>query len=182
LNFRETPLAGVLVVETDVHRDDRGHFVELYRQSRYAPAGIDRTFVQDNLSSSKSGVLRGLHFQNPNPQGKLVSALFGEVWDVAVDIRAGSATYGQWFAERLSGENGLQLWVPEGFAHGFVVLSDSAVVSYKVSSYYDPAGDASILWNDPDLGIEWPVEMPILSDKDAKAPRLRDVPPQRLKF
>jgi dTDP-4-dehydrorhamnose 3,5-epimerase len=182
VNIRSTPLSGVLVVETSIHRDHRGHFIELYRQSRYDEAGIQRDFVQDNLSYSTANVLRGLHYQNPSAQSKLVSALFGEVWDVVVDIRQGSPTFGKWFGETLSNENGFQMWVPEGFAHGFVVLSPQAVVSYKVSTYFDSSADGSVLWNDPDIGIEWPVAEPILSDKDARAPRLKDVPPERLRF
>lgn len=182
MNVRETKLHGVLVIETKIHRDDRGHFVELYQQRRYQEGGIDGKFLQDNLSYSKHGVLRGLHYQNPNPQGKLVSVLEGEIWDVAVDIRNGSSTFGQWTGETLSGANGLQLWIPPGFGHGFVVTGSEAVVAYKVTSYYDPVGDGSILWNDPDIGIDWPVGSPILSDKDARAPRLRDVPKERLAF
>lgn len=182
MTVRETPLPEVLVVETTLHRDDRGHFVELFQQRRYSEAGIDRVFVQDNLSSSAHGVLRGLHYQNPNAQAKLVSALQGEVWDVVVDIRQGSPTFGKWFAETLSDRNGLQMWVPEGFAHGFLVTGPSAVVTYKVSAYFDPAADGSVLWNDPDIGIEWPVKTPILSDKDARAPRLKEIPPERLYF
>ena len=170
------------MIEPKIHRDGRGHFAELYQERRYEEAGIPPLFVQDNLSRSTHGVLRGLHYQNPSPQGKLVSALFGEILDVAVDIRPESETYGQWVAESLSGENGFQLWVPPGFAHGFVVTGAVAVVCYKVTSYYDPAGDGSILWNDPDIGIDWPIKEPVLSDKDARAPLLKDVPRERLAF
>lgn len=176
----ETHIADVLLIEPKVFGDDRGFFMESYQQQRYAEIGIDRAFVQDNVSSSRRGVLRGLHFQNPNPQGKLVSVLQGEVYDVAVDIRVGSPSFGQWYGAYLSGENKRQLWVPEGFAHGFCVTSESALFTYKCTDYYAAPYEASILWNDPAIGIEWPTQSPVLSAKDSAAPSLKDIPSEQL--
>jgi dTDP-4-dehydrorhamnose 3,5-epimerase len=176
----ETELPGVLILEPRVFRDDRGYFVETWNASRYAEAGLPERFVQDNLSYSTRGVLRGLHYQHPRAQGKLVSVLQGAVYDVAVDIRRGAPTFGRWVGVELSAENGRQLYVPEGFAHGFAVLGDEALFVYKCTAPYDPAGEGSILWDDPDLGIAWPLATPRLSGKDAAAPRLRDVAPGRL--
>jgi len=168
---------GLLVFEPDVYDDDRGHFLELWNENRSPyTAHIEASFVQDNLSQSRKGVLRGLHFQNPTPQGKLVTVLQGTVWDVAVDVREGSPTFGEWFGIELSGANYRQLYVPEGFAHGFAVLSDTALFHYKCTAPYNQAAERAIIWNDPDLAIEWPVERPVLSEKDAAAPRLADVP------
>lgn len=172
----ETDLPGVLVVEPKVFGDDRGYFMESFNEERYRGAGLPDRFVQDNLSYSGQGVLRGLHFQNPNSQGKLVSVLQGEVFDVAVDIRLGSPTFGKWISVRLSAENKRQLYVPPDFAHGFVTTSDTALFLYKCTDYYNPKAEGSILWNDAEIGINWPVDAPILSKKDKAALPLREVP------
>ncbi len=172
MNILETELPGVLVVEPDVFGDARGFFMESWNGARYEEHGIPNHFVQDNLSFSARGVLRGLHFQNPKAQGKLVSVLRGEVFDAAVDIRVGSPTFGRWTGVTLSEENRRQFWVPPGFAHGFVVTGEGALFSYKCTDYYAPEHDGSILWNDPEIGIRWPVENPTLSGKDASAPPL----------
>lgn len=169
-----------LLIEPQVFGDSRGSFFEQWNAARYRDAGLDVNFVQSNVSESKRGVLRGLHYQWPNPQGKLVSVLQGEVWDVAVDIRRGSPSFGQWAAAVLSAENRRQFWVPEGFAHGFVVLSDSALFHYMCTAAYDRAADASLRWNDARLAIDWPVAQPLLSDKDLQAPFLDQVAPERL--
>lgn len=176
MNVIETDLPGVLILEPKVFGDDRGFFMETWNGRRYEELGIPNRFVQDNLSFSAHGVLRGLHFQNPQPQGKLVSVLRGEVFDVAVDIRTGSPTFGLWTGATLSAENKRQFWVPEGFAHGFVVTGEDALFSYKCTDYYAPEHDGSILWNDPEIGIEWPVEAPTLSGKDGSAPPLAGMP------
>jgi len=176
-----TRIPDVLLIEPKVFGDHRGFFVETWSARRYAEAGLPATFVQDNLSSSTVGTVRGLHFQHPDDQGKLVMAMTGEIFDVAVDVRVGSPTFGRWAGARLSGENKHQLWVPPGLAHGFCVLSESAVVSYKCTEYYARDSELAVLWNDPDVGIEWPVGRDaILSEKDAAAPRLRDIPKERL--
>jgi dTDP-4-dehydrorhamnose 3,5-epimerase len=181
MNVIETRLPGVFIVEPRVFRDDRGYFLETWGASKYGAAGLPIEFAQDNLSCSAPGVLRGLHYQFPTAQGKLVSVVQGEVFDVAVDIRVGSATFGRWEGVTLSAENARQLYIPEGFAHGFLVTGKvPALFSYKCTRGYDPAGQCSILWDDPDLGIDWPVGGPLLSPKDAEAPRLRDVPESRL--
>ena len=176
--MKVTPLElpEVLLVEPKVFGDDRGFFLESYHAKRYADAGISGPFVQDNLSRSVKGTLRGLHFQEPNAQGKLVQCLSGAVWDVAVDVRRGSPTFGRWVAAELSFENKRQLWVPPGFAHGFCVLSDSADFFYKCTALYSPETERSVHWNDPDLAIPWPVKAPLLSGKDQQAPRLKDAP------
>jgi dTDP-4-dehydrorhamnose 3,5-epimerase len=174
VNVVQTPLAGLLVIEPKIFRDDRGHFIETFQAERYAKAGIAQPFVQDNWSRSRKGTLRGLHFQNPRPQGKLVMVTRGAVFDVAVDIRKSSPTFGKWFGVELTEENGKQMWVPPGFAHGFAVLSDVADFLYKCTDVYVPEADAGILWNDPDIGIVWPLSEPLLSKKDASTPRLRD--------
>ncbi|HEX8394650.1 MAG TPA: dTDP-4-dehydrorhamnose 3,5-epimerase [Longimicrobium sp.] len=180
MNVRPTRLEGVLLLEPRVFRDDRGWFVESWSSERYQALGIPGPFVQDNLSFSRRGVLRGMHFQNPSPQGKLVSVPQGAVFDVAVDLRRGSPTFSQWVGVELSSENGHQLWVPAGFAHGFAVLSDTAVFSYKCTAPYTPAAERSLRWDDPDVGIVWPVAAPVLAAKDADAPRLRDLAPEAL--
>lgn len=181
MNVTSTSLPGVLIVEPRVFRDDRGYFLETWSEAKSGPAGLPTVFRQDNLSCSVPKVLRGLHYQFPIPQGKLVGVAFGEVFDVAVDIRVGSPTFGRWVGATLSAESGRQLYIPEGFAHGFLVLGDEpAVFTYKCTNGYDPAGQCSILWDDPDLAIDWPVASPLLSPKDAEAPRLRDVPESRL--
>lgn len=176
MNVAETMLPGVLLVSPKVFGDDRGFFMEAWNGRRYEASGIPDHFVQDNLSYSARGVLRGLHFQHPRPQGKLVSVLLGEVFDVAVDIRVGSPTFGRWTGAFLSAENKRQLWIPEGFAHGFLVTSENALFSYKCTDYYAPEYDAAIVWNDPDIRIDWPVEDPVLSGKDVAAPPLSGVP------
>jgi len=175
MEFRQTKLSGVLIVEPDVHRDDRGFFLESYHREKYAAAGIDLDFVQDNHSKSERGTLRGLHAQWRKPQGKLVRVLAGEIFDVAVDARKGSPTFGQWVGATLSSDNHHQIWVPPGFVHGFCVTSDIAEVEYKCTDVYDPGGELGVIWNDPDIGIEWPVAEPLLSGKDASAPQLKDV-------
>ncbi len=175
--FQVQPLAipDVLLVEAQIFGDERGFFMEIYKRSDLAAHGIPDAFVQCNRSHSVRGVLRGLHYQkHPRAQGKLVVALQGEVFDVAVDIRRGSPTYGRWVGEVLSAQNGCMLYVPVGFAHGFCVLSDKADVLYMVTDEYAPECDRGILWNDPDIGIDWPIAAPILSPKDAQLPALRD--------
>lgn len=161
-----TPLSGLLKIQPDVFGDARGFFQETWNLRRYTEAGLDRHFVQDNLSYSRRGILRGLHFQNPRPQGKLVYVLEGEVFDVAVDVRADSPTFGQWYGATLSAENHLQLFVPEGFAHGFCVTSEFALFAYKCTDFYNPSAEFSLQWNDPAIGIEWPIQDPELSAKD----------------
>jgi len=176
VNIIQTGLQDCVIIEPKVFGDERGFFLETFHTSRYADlARISLPFVQDNYSRSLKGVLRGLHFQKTKPQGKLISVVRGEVYDVAVDIRKGSSTFGQWVGVILSEENKKQLWVPPGFAHGFVVLSEIADFKYKCTDYYDPSDEGSILWNDPDLAIGWPVENPILSDKDINANKLADL-------
>lgn len=170
-----TELPGVLIIEPKVFGDDRGFFYESFQAQRYAEAGISGPFVQDNVSRSARGTLRGLHFQEPQPQGKLVGVLRGAVYDVAVDVRRGSPTFGRWFGLELSEQNKRQLWVPPGFAHGFCVTSDSADFFYKCTDYYAPQHEQSLIWNDPELGIRWPVDAPLLSKKDASAPRLSEL-------
>jgi dTDP-4-dehydrorhamnose 3,5-epimerase len=170
----------VLILEPKVFGDERGFFLETWNQARYAEAGLPLTFVQDNLSLSRRGVLRGLHFQNPNAQGKLVYVLQGEVFDVAVDIRLGSPTFGQVETVLLSAENKRQLFIPAGFAHGFCVTSETALFAYKCTELYDPKSEGSILWNDPALGIDWPVDSPELSAKDRAAMTLAEFPRERL--
>lgn len=176
----KTALEGCIVIEPKVHGDARGFFYESFNANRFAEAGLDLTFVQTNVSRSEQGVLRGLHYQWPNPQGKLVSVLEGEVYDVAVDIRVGSPTFGQWAAAILSAENKRHFWVPEGFAHGFAVLNGPATFVYQCTAHYDGACDAGIRWNDAALAIDWPLARPSLSDKDEKAPFLADVAAEKL--
>ncbi len=176
----ETQLSGVIVIEPDVFGDSRGWFIETWSQSRYAEAGTGKTYVQDNVSFSGRGILRGLHFQNPKAQDKLVQVLSGEVFDAAVDIRVGSPTFGRWVGQRLSAENHKQMYIPAGFAHGFCVLSETAIFSYKCTDYYSPSTGMGIIWNDPDIGIDWPIDEPILSQKDSALPRLKDIPAEKL--
>jgi dTDP-4-dehydrorhamnose 3,5-epimerase len=180
LKIIETSLPGATLIEPAVFGDDRGFFMETWNAQRYGELGLPDRFVQSNVSSSSKGVLRGLHYQWPNPQGKLVSVLEGEVYDVAVDIRRGSPHFGKWAAVLLSAENKRQFWIPEGFAHGFAVLSDRAVFSYMCTNVYDKAADAGVRWDDPAIGIDWPIGEPLLSEKDAKAPLLAEVPADRL--
>ena len=174
MKVTETSLAGVMVVEPDVFRDERGFFMESYHEGRYGKEGVTGRFVQDNWSHSVRGTLRGLHYQLEHPQGKLVMAVSGEIFDVAVDIRQGSASFGKWVGVRLGGENRKQLYVPAGFAHGFCVISDFADVIYKCTEVYTPGDDYGILWSDPAIGIDWPIDDPILSAKDAGNPRLSE--------
>lgn len=171
----ETDLPGVLLIRPRVFSDDRGTFLETWRAERYADAGIAATFVQDNAAVSRGGVLRGLHYQYPQPQGKLVMSLLGTVFDVAVDVRRGSPTFGSWTGATLSADNGHQLWIPEGFAHGYAVLSETAVFAYKCTRPYHPEGDAAIRFDDADVGIEWPIEEPMLSERDRSAPLLAEI-------
>ena len=173
MRFTALALPEVILVEPDVHRDTRGFFVETYHLEKYRAGGITGPFVQDNHSRSVRGTLRGLHAQRRRPQGKLVRAVDGEMFDVAVDIRRGSPTFGRWVAARLSGDNFQQLYVPPGFAHGFCVLSEVVHVEYKCTDFYDPADEIGLAWNDPDVGIEWPIRDPIVSDKDRRLPALK---------
>ncbi len=182
MRFVETEVPGVILVEPTVHRDERGFFVETYHGPRYREGGIDAVFLQDNHSRSTRGTLRGLHGQFPRSQGKLVRVIEGEIYDVAVDARRGSPSYGKYAAATLSADNFLQLWVPHGFVHGFYVTSEVAQVEYKCTDVYHPEDEFSVAWNDPDLGIPWPVPDPILSAKDRDARRLRDVQDRLLAF
>jgi dTDP-4-dehydrorhamnose 3,5-epimerase len=174
MNVIETDLPGVLIIEPKVFGDDRGFFMETWNKERYAEAGIPTEFVQDNLSFSRKGVLRGLHFQDPNPQGKLVSVLQGEVYDVAVDIRNSSSTFGKWVGVSLSSDNKRQLYVPKGFAHGFCVTSETALLCYKCTDFYDPNAESSIRWDDTYLNIDWPIEVSEISEKDLNGMPFKD--------
>ncbi len=182
MNVIETALPGVVAFEPKVYGDDRGYFFELWSPAPYVAAGLPEKFAQDNVSRSKAGVVRGLHYQHPLAQGKLVTVLEGEVFDVAVDIRIGSPTFGKWVGITLSAENRRQFYIPEGFAHGFAVTKGDAIFHYKCSAPYSPGGEGSILWDDPAIGIDWPIPpgSAILSPKDAAAARLADVPEARL--
>ncbi|WP_077044275.1 dTDP-4-dehydrorhamnose 3,5-epimerase [Pseudomonas sp. KK4] len=176
MNVITTALPGVLIIEPRVMKDERGFFYESFNARSFEQAtDVPAAFVQDNHSRSQKGVLRGLHYQLQSPQGKLVRVTHGEILDVAVDIRRSSAHFGQWVAMRLSADNHRQMWIPEGFAHGFVVLSDAAEVLYKTTDYYNPRGERSVRWDDPDLGIDWQLDgTPILSAKDQDAPLFKD--------
>lgn len=176
----ETGIPGLVVIEPTVHGDARGFFMECWHAGRYAEQGLPDSFVQSNLSRSAAGVLRGLHYQYPEPQGKLISVLEGRVFDVAVDIRTDSPTFRQWAGVELSAANHRQLYVPEGFAHGFCVLGEGALLSYLCTREYRAEYDAAIAWNDPDIGVNWPISEARLSPKDEAAPRLADLPPDRL--
>ena len=177
MNVTPTAIADVLVIEPRVHGDHRGYFMETWRKSEMESLGIFEEFVQDNQSKSLQNTLRGLHYQLKNPQGKLVRVLAGQIFDVVVDLRKSSKSFGHWVGEILSAENHKQLWVPGGFAHGFYVLSDSAEIAYKCTQYYDAEDDRSLLWNDPDLAIDWPLlnNQPLLSEKDRTASPLSKV-------
>jgi len=175
MNVTETKLAGVLIIEPKVFGDARGFFKETFQAERYREAGVEYTFVQDNYSRSQKGVLRGLHFQITKPQGKLVSCPKGAVYDVVVDIDPESTTYGQYVGVELTEESHKQLWVPPGYAHGFCVLSETADFQYKCTDYYDPSDEGGVIWNDPDLTIEWPIQQPALSEKDQKLPTLAQI-------
>ena len=173
--FSPSPvLPDVIIVQPDVHADKRGYFIETYHQKEFAAGGIDREFVQDNQSMSARGTLRGLHYQIQRPQGKLIRVLYGEVFDVSVDIRRSSPNFGKWFGIRLSGENKTALYVPADFAHGFCVLSERAEFFYKCTDFYAPEFERAIRWDDPDLAITWPTRDPVLSEKDVAAPYLSD--------
>lgn len=180
MNFLPTELPGVLIIEPAVHQDDRGFFLETYHREKFAAAGLDATFVQDNHSKSVQGTLRGLHAQWRKPQGKLVRCLAGSIWDVAVDIRTGSPTRGRWFGVDITAENFRQIYVPPGFLHAFVVTSETAEVEYKCTDVYDPGYELGVAWNDPDIGIEWPIAEPVLSGKDTAAPKLSELDPAHL--
>jgi dTDP-4-dehydrorhamnose 3,5-epimerase len=172
MNFIPTALTGVIVVEPDVFRDERGFFLETFSRAKYARGGIDCEFLQDNHSRSQRDTIRGLHAQRQHPQGKLVRVLIGSILDVVVDIRHDSPTYLKWISVELSADNFRQIYVPPGFAHGICITSDVADIEYKCTDYYDPTDELRIAWNDPSIGIKWPVENPILSDKDRQAPNL----------
>jgi dTDP-4-dehydrorhamnose 3,5-epimerase len=175
MRFVPTALPGVLVLEPTIHRDARGFFLETYHAERFREAGIVAPFVQDNHSRSVRGVLRGLHAQLRNPQGKLVRAVVGEIYDVAVDVRAGSPTFGRWTGIRLDAETLRELWVPPGFLHGFCVLSEVAEIEYKCTALYDRDDEIGVVWDDPDIAIDWPIRAPTISAKDAALPRLAAV-------
>ena len=175
-----TELPEIKLIEPRVHTDERGFVLEAWNVARYGEMGLPTNMLQDSLSWSRRGVLRGLHFQNPTPQGKLVYVVAGHIWDVAVDIRVGSPRFGQWMACELSIDNRRQLYIPEGFAHGFVVLSATALVAYKCTDLYRPTCQAGLAWNDPQLNIRWPVANPILSAQDEQQPRLGDIPVENL--
>ncbi|MFN2427095.1 MAG: dTDP-4-dehydrorhamnose 3,5-epimerase [Candidatus Binatia bacterium] len=180
MNVVPTRIPEVFVIEPRVFGDARGYFFESWSAARYAEAGVPSTFVQDNISRSRRGILRGLHLQYPHAQGKLVSTLAGEVFDVAVDVRVGSPTFGRWVGELLSSENRRQLWIPPGFAHGFCVLSADAIFHYKCTDGYHPECELSVAWNDPAIAIEWPLDAPTLNDKDSNGLLLADIPRERL--
>lgn len=182
MKLTPTELDGIVVIEPKVFRDNRGRFMETFHRKRYAECGIDLEFLQDNTSYSRKGVLRGLHYQFPCDQAKLVQVLRGEVFDVVVDIRRDSATFGRWTGRRLSANNHLQMYIPSGFAHGFCVLSGVAVFSYKCSDFYAPDCERGLLWSDPDVGIDWPLKNPWISERDQTLPFLRDISPKDLPF
>lgn len=180
VKFVKTSLPGVLVIEPDVFEDDRGFFMETFHQRKYAEGGLDRVFVQDNHSHSRRGTLRGLHYQLHRPQAKLAYVITGEILDVAVDIRRGSPTFGKWVGTVLSAENKRQIFMPEGFAHGFYVQSETADVIYKCTDLYDPGSEYGVFWADPTIGISWPIERPSLSKKDRQNPKLNEIPDAHL--
>jgi dTDP-4-dehydrorhamnose 3,5-epimerase len=175
MEFLTTELPDVLLIEPDVFWDNRGFFLETYHQTKYAAGGISAPFVQDNHSFSTLGTLRGLHAQRTKPQGKLVRAVEGEMFDVAVDVRRGSPSFGRWVGALLSGDNFRQLWIPPGFAHGFCVLSERVHVEYKCTDFYDKGDEITVAWNDPEIAVAWPISEPVLSSKDAAAPPLAAV-------
>ena len=173
-------IPGLMVIEPKVFRDPRGYFFELWNEAQYHAAGLDCRFVQDNLSRSNRGVLRGLHFQNPKAQGKLVTVLQGEIFDVAVDLRRSSATFGRWHGLTLSADSGRQFFIPAGFAHGFLVLSETALFHYKCTEFYSAANEWTLRWDDPSLGIRWPLPDPTLSPRDLNGHQLNAIPSERL--
>jgi dTDP-4-dehydrorhamnose 3,5-epimerase len=180
MNIIRCDIEGLLIFEPQVFGDPRGYFMELYNQSRYDAAGLKARFVQDNISVSRQGILRGMHFQTPNAQGKLVSVLQGSVFDVAVDLRSSSSTFGKWHATELSSENRRQFYIPPGFGHGFQVLSEMAMFHYKCTEFYTPQSEMTLRWDDPQVGIRWPLANPVLSQKDSRGLLLRDIPRDRL--
>ncbi len=180
MNVIETPLPGVVVIEPKVFGDNRGFFMETFQADRYRSMGVEADFIQDNLSCSSGGVLRGLHYQLHHPQAKLVSVISGEVFDVAVDIRQGSPTFGHWHGVLLNGENHRQFYIPAGYAHGFCVLSDTVYFQYKCTDYYHPEDEIGIKWNDPAIGIDWPIQNPVLSDKDKGLFPLNEISSEKL--
>lgn len=180
VRFTELSPPGVILIEPQVFEDSRGFFLETFHREKYAQGDVVPTFVQDNHSHSQQGTLRGLHYQLGHAQGKLVYVVTGEVFDVAVDIRRGSPSFGQWVGVHLSIENKHQIYVPEGFAHGFCVLSPTADVIYKCTDFYSPADECGIIWNDPTINIDWPIKAPVLSEKDSQNPKLSEVPEDRL--
>ena len=182
MNIITTSIEGVLIIEPDVFKDNRGFFMETYQQERYSKSGIEQTFVQDNLSFSVQGTLRGLHYQVKHPQAKLVQVITGEIFDVAVDIRYGSSTFGKWTGAYLSDQNKRQLFIPEGFAHGFCVISKTAHFLYKCSDFYSPEDECGINWADSDICIDWPEKNPIVSEKDRQNLKLCDLLPKQLPF
>lgn len=175
MKFIKTAIPDVIIVAPDIYKDHRGFFLESYNQKIYKENGINANFVQDNYSKSEKGILRGLHSQNPNPQAKLVRVVKGAVLDVAVDVRKGSPTFGKWVSAELSDDNFRQLFIPQGFLHGFYVLSDTAEFEYKCDNFYSKHDEVSVRWDDPQIGIDWPVKEPILSEKDKNAPLLKDI-------
>lgn len=180
MKVESTSLPGVLMIEPERYGDGRGFFLEAWHLRRYAEAGIDAAFVQDNVSYSERNVLRGLHLQNPNAQGKLIWVLQGEVFDAVVDLRRGSPSFGRWTGVVLSSQNQRQLWVPEGYGHGFCVLSEAALFAYKCTDFYVPESELTVRWNDPDIGIEWPLPDPVLSERDGNAELLATLDPALL--
>ncbi|MFH0991907.1 MAG: dTDP-4-dehydrorhamnose 3,5-epimerase [bacterium] len=174
MNVFPGKLSGVLIIEPEVFHDQRGYFLETWQEEKYHQLGLPKHFVQDNLSCSTKGVLRGLHFQNPSPQGKLISVIKGEAFDVVVDLRKTSPTFGQWTGEYLSSEHHRQLFVPEGFAHGFLALSEKVFLAYKCTAFYSKENEKTLLWSDSDLGIRWPLTGPTISPKDLQGKRLKD--------
>ena len=181
MNIITTSLEDVLIIEPRIFKDNRGFFMETYNQNKYQKSGINRLFIQDNLSYSVRGTLRGLHFQINHPQAKLVQVITGEIFDVAVDIRKDSPTFGKWTGVVLSDQNKRQMFIPEGFAHGFCVISETAHFLYKCSDFYAPDDEGGIIWSDPDIGIDWPVKNPVISEKDKHHPRLYELAKQFLK-
>jgi len=177
LRVRATAIPEVLIIEPDVFTDDRGFFMETYHEKRYRDKGIDVTFVQDNLSYSIKGTLRGLHYQQPNAQAKLIQVIKGKIFDVALDIRADSPTYGKWVGEILSDTNKKQFFIPTGFAHGYCVISNTALVNYKCSTFYSPGDEMGVLWSDSNLKITWPFQNPLVSEKDRKLPSMKNIYP-----